>query len=98
MYFLGFVTLLIFGMAVRMLPGFLAQRRVAYPALVEATFWLGNTAVVSRILPFVVPPAILQQVPGLALIAQIAFGVSGLLGFAAVWCLACNLWQTARQG
>jgi uncharacterized protein involved in response to NO len=97
MYLLGFITLLILGMAVRMLPGFLQQRRVAHPALVAATFWLGNTAVVSRILPFVVPPVILQHAPGIAFIAQVAFGTSGLLGFAAVGCLAWNLWHTARE-
>jgi hypothetical protein len=98
MYLLGFITLLILGMAVRMLPGFLQQRRVAHPALVEATFWLGNTAVVSRILPFVVPPVILQHTPGMAFIVRMAFGTSGLLGLATVWCLAWNLWQTAREG
>lgn len=98
MYLLGFITLLILGMAGRMLPGFLQQRKVAHPALVDATFWLGNTAVVSRILPFVVPPFILQATPALALLTQVAFGISGLLGLAAVWCLACNLWQTAQEG
>jgi hypothetical protein len=96
MYFLGFITLLIFGMAVRMLPGFLHRRKVAHVALVEATFWLGNAAVVSRLLPFLLPPVVLQGVPASAVLARIAFGVSGLLGLAAVWCLAVNLWQTAH--
>ena len=95
MYLLGFITQLIFGMAVRMLPGFLQQRRVASPALVEATLWLGNAAAVGRVLLFVVPPAVLQTIPGSALVARTAFAVSGLLGFAAVWCLAVNLWQTS---
>jgi uncharacterized protein involved in response to NO len=96
MYLLGFVTLLIFGMAVRMLPGFLQQRRVASPALVAATFWLGNAAVVCRVLPFVLPPMLLQGVPGSAVLASTAFAVSGLLGWVAVCCLAVNLWKTAR--
>ena len=95
MYLLGFITQLIFGMAVRMLPGFLQQRRVARPALVDATLWLGNTAAVCRVLLFVVPPAVLQMIPGSMLVARTAFAVSGLLGFAAVWCLAVNLWQTS---
>jgi hypothetical protein len=96
MYMLGFITLLILGMAVRMLPGFLQQRRVASTALVAATFWLGNAAVVCRVLPFVLPPMLLQGTPGGAVLAWTAFAVSGLLGWAAVWCLAVNLWKTTK--
>jgi hypothetical protein len=95
MYLLGFITQLICGMAVRMLPGFLQQRRIASPALVDATWWLGNAATVCRVLLFVVPPTVLQMIPGGTLVARTAFAVSGLLGFAAVWCLAVNLWQTS---
>jgi uncharacterized protein involved in response to NO len=97
MYLLGFSTMLIFGMAVRMLPGFFQQRRVARPALVNATFWLGNAATVCRVLLFVLPPVILQGVPAGIEMARSAFAVSGLLGLAAVWCLAANVWQTATQ-
>jgi uncharacterized protein involved in response to NO len=97
MYVLGFSTMLIFGMAVRMLPGFFQQRRVARPALVNATFWLGNTATVCRVLLFVLPPVILQGVPASLEMARNAFAVSGLLGLAAVWCLAVNVWQTAAK-
>ena len=79
-----------------MLPGFLHKRHVAHVALVEATFWLGNAAVVSRLLPFLLPPAVLQGVPASAVFARIALAVSGLLGLAAVWCLAVNLWHTAH--
>jgi uncharacterized protein involved in response to NO len=98
MYFLGFITLLILGMAVRMLPGFLHQRQVASPALVEATFWLGNAAVLGRVLPFVLPGVVLQEVPASAPLARMAFALSGLLGLAAVWCLAVNLWKTVHKG
>jgi uncharacterized protein involved in response to NO len=97
MYLLGFITLLIFGMAVRMLPGFLHKRQVARPALVEATFWLGNTAAACRVLWFVLPPGVLQEVPGSMWLVSSAFAVSGLLGLAAVWCLAVNVWQTATK-
>jgi uncharacterized protein involved in response to NO len=96
MYFLGFITLLIFGMAVRMLPGFLHKRKVAHVALVGATFWLGNAAAVSRILPFILPPVMLQGRPGSVVMVRSAFAVSGLLGVVAVWCLAVNLWHTAH--
>jgi hypothetical protein len=61
-------------------------------ALVEATFWLGNAAVVSRSLPFILPPGVLQGLPGSAVIVRSAFAVSGLLGVVAVRCLAVNLW------
>ena len=95
MYLLGFITQLICGMAVRMLPGFLQQRRVASPTLVDATLWLGNAAAACRVLLFVVPPTVLQALPGSTLVARTAFAVSGLLGLAAVWCLAVNLWKTS---
>jgi len=97
MYLLGFSTMLIFGMAVRMLPGFFQQRRVARPALVNATFWFGNAATVCRVLLFVLPPVILQRMPASIEMARSAFAVSGLLGLAAVWCLAVNVWQTAAK-
>ena len=97
MYFLGFINLLILGMAVRMLPGFFQKRRVACPTLVTVTFWLGNGAVVCRVLVFVLPSVVLQYVPGSVMVARSALAVSGLLGFTAVLCLAINLWMTARQ-
>jgi hypothetical protein len=96
MYLGGFITLLIFGMAVRMLPGFLRKRRLASPALVSATFWLGNAAVVCRVLLFVIPISLLARFPGFAAAAKTAFALSGLIGLAAVVCLAINLRKTAR--
>ncbi len=98
MYVFGFITLLIFGMAVRMLPGFFRKRRVAYPGCVEATFWLGNAAVVCRILLLVIPATLLHAIPMGLVMARIAFALSGLLGLAAVLCLTLNLWRTARLG
>ncbi|HSB78750.1 MAG TPA: hypothetical protein VLM91_08185 [Candidatus Methylomirabilis sp.] len=98
MYLLGFITLLIIGVAVRMLPGFLKKKAVASPALVEMTFWLGNTAAVFRVLPLIVPERLLGLIPGGTVLAQATFGLSGLIGLAAVVCLAANLWQTARLG
>ena len=97
LYLLGFITLLIFGMAVRMLPGFLRQRRVASAALVSATFWLGNAAVVSRVLLFLLPPSLLHAIPGGLVGARTAFALSGLLGWVAVGCLTVNLWRTAAR-
>lgn len=97
MYLLGFITLLILGVSVRMLPGFLKKKAVASPGLVEATFWLGNTAAAFRVMPLILPSALLAAVPGAATLARAAFGLSGLIGLAAVACLAVNLWLTARS-
>lgn len=96
MYLLGFITLLIFGVSLRMLPGFMRKRAVARPSLVEPTIWLGNAAAVFRLLPFVLPPTLLDLYPVIGRFAWGAFGLSGMIGLAAVVCLAVNLWQTAR--
>jgi uncharacterized protein involved in response to NO len=96
MYLVGFITLLIFGVSVRMLPGFLKKKAVASPTLVEATFWLGNTAAVFRVLPLVLPPALLGWTPAGSRLVHEAFGLSGLIALGAVMCLSANLWRTAR--
>ncbi|MBI4531388.1 MAG: hypothetical protein HY709_07675 [Candidatus Latescibacteria bacterium] len=94
-YLLGFVTHLILGMSVRMIPGFLGKRRVASQRLVNATFWLGTGAALSRVLPLLVPSRVLEAIPGGVAVSQAAFGLSGILGLAMVSCLAVNLWKTA---
>ena len=88
----GFVTLLILGMGVRMLPGF-SGRRVASVGLVWATVWLGNAAALLR----VIPPA-LAALGGAALWpfgpVSAYLAISGPLGLAAVVCFGLNLWRT----
>jgi len=81
----GFITLLIFGMAVRMLPGFSGKSRVASTKLVLATFVLGNLAAFCRVATLFVPGSIA---------AGIAYGSSGAIGWVAVACLSLNLWLT----
>ncbi len=93
----GFISLLILGVSVRMLPGFMKKRAVASPTLVEATFWLGNLAAAGRVAPAFIPAALADAVPLVAAIARAAFGLSGTLGLIAVACLAANLWRTARS-
>ena len=83
----GLVTLLILGMAVRMVPGF-AGRKLHSVGLVWATVWLGNAAAILRILPLFLP----SSRATMALL-----GLSGLLGLAAIACLGWNLWQTLRE-
>lgn len=84
----GFITLLIFGMAVRMLPGFSGKTKVASTHLVLATFWLGNLAAVLRVGPLFFPAA-----PA----ATALLGTSGAFGWLAVGCLGVNLWRTWKE-
>ncbi len=96
-YLLGFITNLIMGMAVRMVPGFLKKRRVASAKLIDGTFWLINFAVVGRVLPLLLP-LMLSDVPEIiSTIAQAAFGLSGSLALLATICLAINLWRTTHS-
>lgn len=94
-YLLGFITLLILGMAPRMIPGFI-QKKLASPRLVEATFWLGNTAVICRLVPLLLPEILFEKMPLAVSLAQLMFALSGIFGLIAVSCLAVNLRRTAR--
>jgi uncharacterized protein involved in response to NO len=97
MYLMGFISQLIFGIAVRLLPGFMHKRRVAYPGLVAVTFWLGNIATIFRVALFLLPVWLLNLLPGLVVGGRIAFALSGILGLGAVLALAVNLWTTAHM-
>ncbi|MEE9171708.1 MAG: hypothetical protein V3U41_02220 [candidate division NC10 bacterium] len=94
LYLLGFITHLIFGVSVRLIPGLLRKKCVASALLVDATLWLGTAAVICRVLPLIVPSGLLKVVPATVVIAQTAFAFSGIIGLAAVTCLAINLWRT----
>jgi uncharacterized protein involved in response to NO len=83
----GLITLLILGMAVRMLPGF-AGRKLHSVSLVWATVWLGNAAVILRVVPLFLPSS---------QVTMAVLGLAGLLGLAAVACLGWNLWQTLHE-
>ena len=96
LYLMGFTTLLIFGVAVRMLPGLMQARRIAYPSLVGATLWLGNAAVIGRIALIGLPGAMWQTLPPWAVqAARVAFACSGILALLAVFGVALNVWRTA---
>jgi uncharacterized protein involved in response to NO len=93
-YLVGFISQLILGMAVRMIPGFIGQSRVASAGLADASFWLVNIATVCRVLPLIVSETMLDY---LSRLAQSVFALSGILGMAAVSCLMINLWKTASR-
>lgn len=97
LYLLGFITLLILGMAPRMIPGFLHKKQVACPRLVDVSFWLGIVTVVSREFLLLLPESLIRSSPPLADFTRAALGLSGLFGMVTLSCLAVNLWLTARQ-
>jgi uncharacterized protein involved in response to NO len=82
----GLVTLLILGMAVRLIPGF-SGRKLHSAGLVWATVWLGNAAVILRVVPLFLPSSQMKLT---------LLGSAGLFGLAAVACLGWNLWQTVH--
>jgi len=93
---LGFVTQLILGMSVRMIPGFIKKKRLARPQFVVITFWLVNIAVIARVLPLILPISFVEFVPFGIQISQGMFGLSGVFAIAAVAFLAVNLNKTAK--
>lgn len=92
----GFITLLLLGMAPRMVPGFLHKRKVALPGLVAATFYVATAAALCRIAPLLLV-GILDRIPGGLAVSMTAFGLSGVLGWLAAAVLACNLLRTWRS-
>jgi uncharacterized protein involved in response to NO len=84
----GYLSLLIFGIAARMAPGFSGKRRLAYPGLVVWLFVLGNLAALLRVVPALFPESTL---------ALSLWGLSGIVGWVAVLCLAVNLLATFRR-
>lgn len=97
LYLAGFGTLLLLGMAPRMIPGFLHRRGVKFPGLVDLSFYLGSAAVLFRVVPVALPQGLLEEFSWLSIAAAHAFGISGVLGWLAVAALAVNLWATIRQ-
>lgn len=98
----GFITLLIMGMAVRMLPGIAGQRAVASLRLVEAMLWLGNGMALFRVGPLLLMPVLLgtgwSGAMAIADLARVTLGMSGVVGWLAIACLAVNLWWTFHPG
>jgi hypothetical protein len=94
LYLAGFGTLLLLGMAPRMIPGFVGARQVAFPWLVDLSGWLGLGAALLRVGPVALAPFLPEQYPVLGVWASYLFGISGGLGWLAVACLAVNLGAT----
>lgn len=90
---IGFIALLLCGIAPRMVPGF-SGGRIASPRYVTATLWLGNLSAVLRVGSIVAAP-LLASGTG-ATIDNLLFGLSGPAGLALAICLAVNLWPALR--
>ena len=80
---IGFITLLLCGIAVRMMPGF-ASKTIRLPRLVTVTLILGNLAALLRVGSLLLAPVL----PGF----EFFFAFSGPTGLALVLCLTINLW------
>jgi uncharacterized protein involved in response to NO len=87
----GFITLLICGIAPRMIPGF-SGGKIASPSLVSATFWLGNTAALLRVGSLLLATVLATISFAGGSLYSILFGLSGPVGLALAICLAVNLW------
>ena len=89
---IGFIALLICGIAPRMAPGF-SGGHILSAKLVTATLWLGNSAAILRVGSLLIAP--LLDALGLAgaFVDSLLFGPAGPLGLALAICLAVNLWS-----
>jgi hypothetical protein len=87
----GFITLLICGIAPRMIPGF-SGGKIASPGLVRATLWLGNTAALLRVGALLLAAVLVMPSFAGYTLDSILFGLSGPIGLALAICLALNLW------
>ncbi len=91
----GFVSSLLIGMAPRMVPGFVHQRQVAFPGLVNVTFWLWLVATLARLMPLLLDP-VLPATAWVASLSGISFGLSGIVGWLAILLLTINLLLTLK--
>jgi uncharacterized protein involved in response to NO len=91
---IGFIALLICGIAPRMLPSF-SGGKIVSPSLVSATLWLGNAAAVLRVGSLLFAP-FFAGTQGFA-IDTFLFSLSGPLGLALAICLAINLWPALHS-
>lgn len=88
---LGFIALLICGIAPRMVPGF-SGGHILLAKLVTATLWLGNSAAILRVGALLVAPLLNTLGPVGSFTDSLLFGLSGPLGLTLAICMAVNLW------
>jgi len=91
---IGFIALLICGIAPRMLPSF-SGGQIVSPRLVSATLWLGNASAVLRVGSSLLA-SFFPSTQGYGL-DTFLLGLSGPCGLALAICLAINLWPTLHS-
>ncbi len=75
----GFTSLLIMGMAVRMVPGLLGKKGIEHPNRVPYLAALVNIAVICRTLLLILPESFYSSFPHMGIILLRMYGVSGIL-------------------
>ncbi|MBI4547919.1 MAG: hypothetical protein HY707_08065 [Ignavibacteriae bacterium] len=96
-FLLGFVTLLIMGMGLRMLPGFVQKNGVEYPKLAIWLAVLGNIAVFLRIVPIALHTTWLGSNETLLEMMLYGFGVSGLFALSALILFSVTIMTTLQR-
>jgi uncharacterized protein involved in response to NO len=86
---IGFIALLLCGVAPRMIPSF-SGGAIVSPHLVSTTLWLGNCAAVLRVGSILLAPLLASWY--LNPVDTLIFGLSGPFGLALAICFAVNLW------
>jgi cbb3-type cytochrome oxidase subunit 1 len=87
MALLGFVTQMIYGVALHVIPRFFGQPLV-YPKLAEWQFWTAQAGLVGLVIGFV------ARIQGAVGLAAIALPVGGLLSAAGAACFVIGIWRT----
>lgn len=81
----GFVSLLIMGMAVRMIPGMTGVLKLKHPNRVAWLAIIVNISVFCRTLSIAIPESILNIIPNGTVLALRLFGLSGILFLISLW-------------
>lgn len=81
----GFVSLLIMGMAVRMIPGMTGALQLKHPNRVTWVAIIMNVSVLCRTLYITLPESMLNIVPNGSVVALRLFGISGILFLIGLW-------------
>ncbi|HEU4647511.1 MAG TPA: hypothetical protein VFS33_00520 [Gemmatimonadales bacterium] len=87
MNLLGFVAMMIFGVAYHVLPRF-AGRPLHAPRLAAAHWWLANAGLGSMVLGFALRPN------GVEPLGSAVLGLGGLLSTVGAYAFAWNVWRT----
>ena len=85
MWLAGFVSLLIMGMAVRMIPGMTGAVKLKHPNRVVWIAVIMNMSVLCRTLSIALPEPMLNIIPNGSVVALRLFGFSGILFLIGLW-------------